>query len=466
MGVLDGQAVLSALTDLPGGPELLDLASKREDVELVGGAVRDISLERTPRELDVVVGSDAQGFASELASRLDTLAGEDLAERFQATLHERFGTALVRGEGVRIDIATRRSESYPSPGSLPDVREGSPEEDLKRRDFTVNALAVALSGSRMGEVRAVDHALEDLDGRRLRVLHDDSFLDDPTRLFRLARYRGRLGFQVETHTHDLAKEALEGDALSTLSGARIGAELRLALGEPNAVASLAAMDDLGLLRALSPGLRFDEPLARGSLEILSVADARTGDDRTGEDRKGEDRTSDDRESEDRKGEDIRPDLLLLGALLQPMTSGLEEEGVEEEMYTLLDRLEFPANDRDVAIRSAIRADALADDFERSEGFSDVYESASFEPPELVALAGGWAELQGREFPLAPNVARHWLQELRNIRLSITGEDLLAAGIPEGPEIGLRLDAAMMLRLDGELDPGPEAELAAALKARV
>jgi tRNA nucleotidyltransferase (CCA-adding enzyme) len=456
MGVLDGQAILSALGGLPGGPELLDLASTREDVELVGGAVRDLSLGRTPRELDVVVGRDAQGFASELVGALSEDATDGPGDARgthtgapEATFHERFGTALVRGDGVRIDIATRRAESYPTPGSLPEVREGSPEEDLHRRDFTVNAIAVPLSvplsGPRPREVRAVDHALEDLEGGRLRVLHDRSFLDDPTRLFRLARYRGRLAFQIETHTHNLAQEAVEGGALSTVSGSRIGAELRLAFREPDAVRSLAAMDDLGLLKALSPHLRFDEPMARASLEILSLADAPKGD--------------------DREVEDVRPDLLLLSVLLQPMAFGLEE-GVEEEMYTLLDRLEFPANDRDVAIRSAIRADALADDFDRSEELSDVYEAASFEPPELVALAGGWAEINGSKFSDAPNTARHWLEELRNVRLSITGEDLLAAGVPEGPEIGRRLDAAMIRKLARELDPGPEAELAAALEARV
>ncbi len=105
-----------------------------------------------------------------------------------ANEHERFGTALVEWDGGRIDVATRRAESYPAPGALPEVRAGTEQEDLERRDFTVNAIAVRLGGERRGEVRAVPDALGDLEHGRLRVLHEQSFTDDPTRLLRMARY--------------------------------------------------------------------------------------------------------------------------------------------------------------------------------------------------------------------------------------------------------------------------------------
>ncbi|HEY2571997.1 MAG TPA: hypothetical protein VGI27_11005, partial [Solirubrobacteraceae bacterium] len=133
-----GTAVLERLRELPGGSELLELAEACEDVELVGGAVRDLLLGKDPRELDVVVGGAASDFAEKIASIFDgRLAAGGVRRVVDA--HERFGTASVRLQDGRIDVAARRAESYAAPGALPDVRAGTPEEDLQRRDFTVNA---------------------------------------------------------------------------------------------------------------------------------------------------------------------------------------------------------------------------------------------------------------------------------------------------------------------------------------
>jgi tRNA nucleotidyltransferase (CCA-adding enzyme) len=436
---IDGHAMLARVRELLGGRELIDLAAGREDVELVGGAVRDLALGRAPRELDVVVGHEAHAFARELAARLDTLAGESPGKEAEATVHERFRTALVHwnaGETMaRIDIATRRSERYPAPGALPEVAEGTPEQDLERRDFTVNAIALSLDGAQRGEVRAVGHACEDLAAGLLRVLHDRSFLDDPTRLLRLARYRARLGFAIEEHTVRLAAAAVAQDALATVSRARVGAELRLALGEADAVAALTALDDLGVLAALHPRLHFDAELARDALALLALAEGDTG-------------------------PELRPDLLLVAVALQSLAADILAEGVERDLYTLLDGWEFPAVERDLVLRAAIAAEALADELGYAEGGSEIYEAVSGKPLEGVALAGAWAgPLSNAGF-----AADSWLSELHSVRLLITGEDLLAAGIPEGPEIGRRLEAALARKLDGELADDRGAELRAALEA--
>ncbi|MCW3018251.1 MAG: Polynucleotide adenylyltransferase region, partial [Solirubrobacterales bacterium] len=240
-----GGEVLEALRALPGGPELLALGEERDDLALVGGAVRDLLLDRMPRELDVVLTRDAATFARTLAARVDSAAAPA-----SLTLHDRFGTAMLEWDAARIDIAERRAESYPAPGALPQVRPGSSAEDLERRDFTVNAIAVALGGARRGELTSVAHAIEDLDAGRLRVLHERSFVDDPTRLLRLARYRARLGFELEPDTGALAARALQEGALMSVSRARVGAELRLALGEAGAPAALDSMGELGVLAAL------------------------------------------------------------------------------------------------------------------------------------------------------------------------------------------------------------------------
>jgi tRNA nucleotidyltransferase (CCA-adding enzyme) len=429
MPVAAPEIVLEQLRGLPGGAALLEAAARRDDVELVGGAVRDLLLGRTPRELDVVVGGHVASFAEDAG-----LFAEELAARMNASLsgagaqaetneHERFGTALVEWDGGRIDIATRRVESYVAPGALPDVRRGTEEEDLERRDFTINAIAVRLGGERRGELRAVPDALSDLEEGRLRVLHEQSFRDDPTRLLRMARYAARLGFEVEEHTAALARAAIAARALETVSGARIGAELRLALGEADAEAALAAWSELGVLGALHPRLRFEEPLIRTTLALLP--------------------------------EDGRPDLALLASLVLPLA--LRAGGdPHAEIVALLDRWDFPAGDRDRVVAAAVAVPLLVEELPATERPSALRAVARRVPLEGVALAGAL----GCERP-----ARRWLQEIRHVRLEITGEDLLGAGVPQGPGIGRRLEAVLDLRLDGELADGREAELDAALEGR-
>ena len=380
--------VLERLHRLPGGEALLALAAERDDVELVGGAVRDLLLGATPRELDVVVGGAqrtftqaAPLFARDLAARLGVLA--------DANEHERFGTALVGWDGGRIDVATRRAESYSAPGALPEVRAGTEEEDLERRDFTVNAIAVRLGGERRGEVRAAPDALDDLEAGRLRVLHERSFSDDPTRLLRMARYSARLGFEVESHTAALARAAIDARALETVSGARIGAELRLALAEADALASLAAMDELGVLPALHPRLRFERSVLAATLALLPA--------------------------------DGRPEIALLASLVLPLA--LRAQGDQRaEIVALLDRWDFPAGDRDRVAAAAVAVPRLLEELPAAERPSEIRAAALGVPLEGVALAGAL----GCEEP-----ARRWLERLRNVHLEITGDDLLIAGRPRG-----------------------------------
>jgi tRNA nucleotidyltransferase (CCA-adding enzyme) len=430
--VRSAQDVLEALAGQPGGPQLLRLCEQREDVALVGGAVRDLLLGGSPRELDVVVGADSASLARELADAIGA----------RVTVHARFGTALVEWEAGRVDMAERRAESYPAPGALPEVRPGTTQEDLARRDFTVNAIAVGLAGAHRGEPHAVEHAHEDLAAGRLRVLHEESFVDDPTRLWRLARYRARLGFQPEGHTAELAAAAVAGGALDTVSRARVGAELRLALEEADAPGALEAIDALGLLAALHPGLRFDAPLARAALEVMHAGDS------------GGRRPP-------------RTDLLLLATLLTSVLA--HTPAGESGVYRLLNDLEFPAGDRDLAIYEAMSVGAAAERLAGADTPSRIYEAAAHMSPEGVALAGAWGRERRGEVPGerggADAAAREWLSRLYGVNLSIGGEDLLAAGIPEGPEIRRRLDAALLAKLDGELDgEGPDAELTAALRA--
>jgi tRNA nucleotidyltransferase (CCA-adding enzyme) len=415
-------ALLDRVCELPGGRELCVLTKTHSgEIAIVGGAVRDLLLGRTPRELDVLVDADAAGFARELASTLQAGTGAGAQEQFETTNHERFRTATVRWPGGEIDVATRRSEHYPTPGSLPEVEAGTPESDLQRRDFTVNTLSIALSGPDRGVLGGAPQAQADLDAGLLRVLHEQSFRDDPTRLLRMARYQARLGFQIEPHTAELAAQALATGALATLSHARIGAELRLALTEPDPVAALESLQELGVLAALDPALTLDPTIARVALTALPV------------------------------DPDAWPEVLLLASLLLP-GGAYDTTNYETRLRVLLDGFELPAAERERTVHSAILAPRLA---ERLRGAHD-------EPLEAAALAAALAEAEAQ--PEAAEAARSWLSEIRHVRLEIGGEDLLGAGIAAGPEVGRRLRQALMRKLGGELDGGGrEAELRAALE---
>ncbi|MCW3065804.1 MAG: Polynucleotide adenylyltransferase region, partial [Solirubrobacterales bacterium] len=253
--------LLDRLRALPGGSALLDAVADEPGVHLVGGAVRDLLLERDPIDLDLVVEGAAVAVA--VAERLAVrLGGAVDAE------HDRFGTVSVRASERRYDLVMARAETYARPGALPDVRPGTLSEDLHRRDFTVHALALALGPADRGKLVAVEHALDDLAAGRLRVLHDGSFEDDATRVLRLARYGARLGFAPEPHTAELAVAAVAGGAVATVSGQRLGTELRLALREPDPLAALERVGELGVDRAIHAGLGLDRGLAERALALL------------------------------------------------------------------------------------------------------------------------------------------------------------------------------------------------------
>ena len=207
-------------------------------VAVVGGLVRDLLLERvgTPIDLDLVVDGHAPTLAHRLAAALSGRVVEHLA----------FLTAtLVLPDGRRIDLATARRESYRAPGALPTVEPAALADDLARRDFSLNALAVRLDPPDWGRLVDTTGGLVDLRARRLRVLHPLSFVEDPTRILRAARLAVRLGCRIDPTTRRLAGRAATLDAYQALSADRLRAELELALEEPRPAAVLGEAGRLG-----------------------------------------------------------------------------------------------------------------------------------------------------------------------------------------------------------------------------
>jgi tRNA nucleotidyltransferase (CCA-adding enzyme) len=216
---------------------------------LVGGCVRDLALGRDLMDVDVV----AEGEVGSLA----VTAASALGARWVA--HGEFGTWTLEANGARVDLAMARAETYARAGALPRVRPASVEEDLARRDFTINALALGLCGPERGRLLDPFGGWEDLRRGLVRVLHQRSFIDDATRILRAVRYAARLGFRLETQT----LFALRRDAsyLDTISGARLRQELLRLLAEERPETALLLCERLGVLAAVHPALRFDRRLA-------------------------------------------------------------------------------------------------------------------------------------------------------------------------------------------------------------
>ena len=214
---------------------------------LVGGIVRDLLLGVKNFDLDILVEGDGIVFAEVMAA---TLEGK-------LTRHRRFGTATVLlAHGLKIDIATARKEIYPYPGSLPEVSPGSLRDDLLRRDFTINAMAIAISGDGFGKIIDIFSGQRDLRGSLIRVLHDLSFIDDPTRILRAIRFEQRLGFRIETHTLGLLKAASRKKMLQKIQPQRLRDELILLLKEKVPLRQLRRIKILVGFDFISPHLAF------------------------------------------------------------------------------------------------------------------------------------------------------------------------------------------------------------------
>ena len=294
---------------VPGMERLLPALEGLEPAYLVGGAVRDLLRGAVPNDIDIAVEGDARSVARAVAKRL----GSDARE------YERFGTATVETPATSYNFATTREEVYDSPGELPRVAPAPLADDLRRRDFSINAMAVGLTGDDLGHLYDPTGGLADMEARLVRVLHERSFLDDPTRLLRAVRYAVRLGFALDPETERLAREATAGDALSTVSGTRIRDELMDLLGELDAPAAIRSMRDLEIHSALHPELDPDPDLvASASLGAVAI------------------------------GADRR--IAALGALI---------EEAPEKLDLWLADLHLPAEERDAAARAARVAPRIA-----------------------------------------------------------------------------------------------------------
>lgn len=395
----------------------------------VGGFVRDMLLERANFDLDFVI----EGAAIELA---ETLARSDARFEIMAR-HERFGTAnlLFKDGGIEqeVDLSTARTEFYEFPAALPEVEPSKLEQDLLRRDFTVNALAVCINPSRFGEL--VDHfnGVRDLERKVIRILHPFSFIEDPTRIVRAARFAGRLGFHLDPTTKEQAKRAVSMGIFDDLGGVRIKEELKLILQSAERIKCLSLLQELGgNLCYLDRQLSFSGGVKR-SLRRAERLLARYGN-------LGLEQAYNGSEAQER----FENWIVYLGVLLSEL--------VPERVESVLLRLQLTNKQRD-AILSGLDLHRQMPLSMGELSRSELYLVLKGRPLQSLAIAASIAQV-GTDLRRALKL---YFDELVDTSLEITGRDLLSLGFAAGPRLGQVLEQVLAARLDKKI-AGKEEEL--------
>lgn len=373
-------------------------AEERVRVYVVGGFVRDFLLGRPNDDLDLVVEGDAIALARVLHERLGG----------RLVLHEKYLTASIHFSGDdKLDLATARREVYVRPAALPEVAQSKLKSDLYRRDFTVNALALRLSDNLTGVVIDFFGGQKDLDSRKISVLHNHSFFDDPTRILRAVRFEQRLGFRIEPHTTHLIGAALDADIFSLANPERLAEEFRLSLSEYDPVKVLQRLDQLKVLRGIHRELNFRHKAKERTISALDFMD---------------------------RHPEFVPPTERWRVPLQVLGLGLTERGRQETAERFNWNIEpWP-----------VQLDVLLQDLSRHSltngEMGEILDPLS--TTQIAVLSG---------FGMNPRIEERletYAREIRGVDLLINGHDILERGTSPGPEVALWKAKALAAQRDG------------------
>ncbi len=372
-----------------------EAADRGERVYLVGGVVRDLLLGYHSFDLDLVVEGDAVKLAQQMAA----------TTRARLLAHHRFGTAKLRYGNSTLDLATARKETYSRPGALPTVLPGTLQDDLVRRDFSINAMAISLTPYDYGELIDPYSGKSDLEHGLIRILHPASFSDDATRILRGVCYEQRFGFGFETHTARLLQRDIP--MLDTISGDRIRHELEHIFEEDRPELVIKRLGELGVLPRISPSLKGDGRLAEKFVKARRL----------------------------KKLAHLAP--LYLCLLIYALS--------EQEIEQFLTRLNVPAK-LSRAVRDTLRLKTSLRSLDKpSLKRSEIYYLLrEYDPLAIQANA------IATESSILQRNLRLFLTRLRHVRTSLDGEELKTLGISPGPEMGRVLQVLHKARLDGEV----------------
>lgn len=375
----------------------LTAAGMGQQLYLVGGVVRDLLLQRANLDLDLVADCDAISLAEKLAE----------IKNGRVIAHSRFNTAKIKWDKWSVDFATARCESYERPGALPVVQcKCDIKDDLSRRDFTINAMAISLNPEHYGEIIDPYNGREDLEKGLIRILHDGSFKDDATRMWRAVRYEQRLNFCIERRTLSLLNQDL--GYLDTISGDRIRHELELCLKEDKPEKVLLRANELGLLLRICPSLKVDEWTAKKMSRARGI---------------------------------LQPYTPPLEVYLAFMVYNMSLHDLDN----LIAYLKFPQQ----------TAKCLQDTLKLKSELSCL-ESPDLAPSRIYNCLHKYhynaifSNLLASDSPLVRERIDLYLNKLRHVRVSLSGDDLKSEGIASGPQIRETLEMLREARLDGKV----------------
>ncbi|MBU1038586.1 MAG: hypothetical protein KJ994_05990 [Candidatus Omnitrophica bacterium] len=383
----------------------------------VGGLVRDLLLGAVNIDLDVVIEGDA------------IKLGHALARELNGTIvsHRRFGTCSIATEdGFKIDLATARKETYEKPAALPIVKFSSIEDDLSRRDFTINAMAISINRSSFGDLIDFHKGRMDLERRSIRVMHERSFLDDPTRILRAVRFESRFGFGISRHTEKLMKDAIGRSIFGRVSRDRMRDELILMLQDRAPLAAIKRMARFGGLKFVHPAINIDRDL----LKLCNSIDAvytRCG------------RLSDRRRAPEKW-------LMYLMALSRDLTYS--------QVSVICNKLALRKFDRAVLLLYKTRARAVTKllNSKRDIAPSRVYKLLEPISYEVILLIMAQAALinSNAKATLVISRIKEFLAKYDGTSLQISGDDLKSMGFRSGPAFKVILDKVLYNKIDGKL----------------
>ncbi|MFQ5585723.1 MAG: CCA tRNA nucleotidyltransferase, partial [Thermodesulfobacteriota bacterium] len=371
--------------------------------------VRDLILRYENLDIDIVIEGDGIVFAKKLAER----------KGCRVRSHKRFGTAVVIfPDGFKVDVATARLEYYERPGALPTVELSSLKLDLYRRDFTINTMAIELDTERFGVLIDFFGAQRDIKEKVIRVLHNLSFIEDPTRVFRAVRFSERYGFKIGEHTVKLIKNAVKIEIFRNLAGARLLDEMKFILEEERVVDALKRMRELDLLRFIHPKVTLDKgglAVVEKAREVLSWYGLLY------------------------KEREVSAWLVLMLGLTDPLS--------RDELADLVERFAIAGRFKEIMVHG--REEGLqalnALSYEKGLKNSTIYHLLKSIPLEvqLYLMARTGREETRRSIS-------HFISRLSVEKCILTGNDLREMGVPETPLCGDILRRLLDKRLDGEI----------------
>ncbi|KAB3527369.1 CBS domain-containing protein [Alkaliphilus serpentinus] len=391
--------------------EILDIAGRVGDdlnikTYVVGGFVRDLILETENWDIDLMVEGDGIAFAEVLNTYFEG----------QLKLYHKFGTALITLEnGQSIDIVTARREYYEYPAALPKIEKSSIWSDLFRRDFTINCMAIQLNKREEGKLIDYFGGLADIKNRKIRVLYNLSFIEDPTRIFRAIRFAARFNYGIEEETQNFIQQAITQGMIAKLSTDRIRDELLYIIREKSLLNSLLIMEDLGILKGIHPDLGIDDGFAESYSKI-------------------EDTLS------QFKGVLREPNPVLLTIML--MLSNFPKEKLDE-VIGLFSINKAWANIIYISLsnRNEVYTKLREDNLDKYQ----LYKILHALPEESIIYY--YTDCKN------PYI-RHYLMffsvKLRDIKTFITGEDLLKLGIKPGPSYTYILQEVLKAKVEGNI----------------